>query len=259
MKIGVVADIHAGPDSDTQLGSNAPLLLDTFCEAMGAFRPDLIVDLGDRVNPVAPGHDLERTARVRRQLSRVGVPIRHVIGNTDVVNLTKAEQVAALEKHGSYERLDEWEPRIILLDSEDPPFERVGGEIGEHQLAWLADVLEQDARPALVFCHHPLDDQDLSGHRYFAGRPDRACVVNRVRVRALLERGARVLAAFAGHLHWSRANVVNGVPHVTLGSLVDCAYTGGRSSGTFAEVTIADRRVDVRIAGLQPERWSFAP
>ena len=84
-------------------------------------------------------------------------------------------------------------------------------------------------------------------------------MVNRLRVRALLERGGRVLAAFAGHMHWSRANVMNRVPHVTLGSLVDCAYTEGRSSGAFAEVTIANRRVEIRIAGLQPERWSFAP
>jgi 3',5'-cyclic-AMP phosphodiesterase len=226
---------------------------------MGAFRPDLIVDLGDRINPVAPGRDVERTTWVHHQLARVGVPTYHVIGNTDVVNLTKAEQLAPLEKRRAYESLDEWEPRLILLDSEDPPFERVGGEIGKNQLAWLADVLERDARPALVFCHHPLDDQDLSGHRYFTGHPNRACVVNRLRVRALLERGGRVLAAFAGHMHWSRANVINRVPHVTLGSLVDCAYTEGRSSGAFAEVTIANRRVEIRIAGLQPERWSFAP
>ncbi len=259
MRIGVVADIHAGPDADTQLGSHAPLLLERFCDAMGTFRPDLIVDLGDRINPVSHVHDLERTAWVHRQLARAGVPIHHLIGNTDVVNLTKAEQVATLEKRRSYESLDEWEPRIVLLDSEDPPFERVGGEVGENQLAWLSDVLEQDGRPSLIFCHHPLDDQDLSGHRYFTGHPDRACVVNRVRVRPLLERGERVLAAFAGHLHWSRANVINRVPYITLGSLVDCAYTEGRSSGAFAEVTIADRRVEVRIAGLQPQHWRFPP
>lgn len=258
MKIGVVADIHCGPDADTQIGSNAPRLLDAFCKAMGAFRPDLIVDLGDRINPVSNSQDVERTVWVHRQLARVGVPVYHVLGNTDVVNLTKTELLAALEKSRSYESLDECGPGIVLLDSEDPPFERVGGQIGETQLAWLAEVLERKA-PSLVFCHHPLDDQDLSGHRYFTGHPNRACVVNRVRVRALLERGERVLAAFAGHMHWSRANVVNRVAYVTLGSLVDCAYTEGRSSGAFAEVTIADRRVDIRIAGLQPAHWNFAP
>ena len=259
MRIGVVADIHSGPDADTQLGSNAPVLLETFCEAMGAFRPDLIVDLGDRINPVSNSHDLERTTWVRRQLAQVGVPVHHALGNTDILNVTKTELLATLEKGRSYESLDEWTPRLVVLDSEDPPFERVGGEIGENQLAWLADVLEQDARPALVFSHHPLDDQDLSGHRYFSCHPNRACVVNRLRVRALLERGGRVLASFAGHLHWSRASVINRVPHVTLGSLVDCAYTDGRSSGTFAEVTIDGPRVDVRVMGLQQAHWCFAP
>jgi 3',5'-cyclic AMP phosphodiesterase CpdA len=259
MKIGVVADIHYGPDADTQLGRNAALLLDTFCEAMGTFRPDLIVDLGDRINPVSHSQDLERTTWVRRRLTRVDAPVYHVLGNTDVVNLAKPELLAALEKRGSYESLDEWTPHIVLLDSEDPPFERVGGEIGERQLAWLADILERDARPSLVFCHHPLDDQDLSGHRYFAPHPSHAGVVNRLRVRALLERGQRVLATFAGHMHWARANVINRVPHITLGSLVDCAYTDGRSAGAFAEVSIVERHVDIRIAGLQPQHWRFAP
>jgi 3',5'-cyclic AMP phosphodiesterase CpdA len=257
LKIGVVADIHCGPDADTQLGSNAAALLDAFCEAMGAFRPHLIVDLGDRINPVSKSQDLERTAWVRHNLVQVGVPVYHALGNTDIANPTKTELLAPLGKRRSYESLDEWGPRIVLLDSEDPPFERVGGQIGEDQLAWLAEVLEQEA-PALVFCHHPLDDQALSGHRYFASHSNRACVVNRARVRALLERESRVVAAFAGHLHWTRATVINRIPYVTVGSLVDSAYTAGRSAGTFAEVTIEDSCVDVRIAGLQPHRWRFA-
>ena len=67
MKIGVVADVHYGPDADTQLGRNAALLLDTFCEAMGTFRPDLIVDLGDRVVSIAGRHVDIRIAGLQPQ------------------------------------------------------------------------------------------------------------------------------------------------------------------------------------------------
>ncbi|HEX9247556.1 MAG TPA: phosphoesterase, partial [bacterium] len=74
---------------------------------------------------------------------------------------------------------------------------------------------------------------------------------------ALLERTGRVLAAFAGHMHWTRAAVINRIPYVTLGSLVDCGYTGGRPAGTFAAVTIRGRSVEVRVSGLQPEQFHF--
>ncbi len=57
MKIGLVADIHYGPDADTQLGTQAPRMLESFREAMEAFRPDMIVDLGDRVNRVTREED----------------------------------------------------------------------------------------------------------------------------------------------------------------------------------------------------------
>ena len=258
MKIGVVSDIHYGPDADTQLGTHAPELLETFLEAMRAFRPDLIVELGDRINPISHDDDLKRTAWVHAQLARAGVPVYHVLGNTDVVYLAKPELLSALEQRASNEQVDQWTPRVVVLDSVDPPFERVGGEVGERQLTWLAGALEHDPRPSLLFCHHPLDDQDLSGHRYFAGHPDRACVVNRRRVRALFDRGGPVLGVFAGHLHWSRTTVIDRVPHITVGSLVDSAYTDGRPSGAFAEVTVAGRHLEIRIAGRQPALWRLA-
>ena len=257
MKIGVVADIHCGPDSDTQLGSQAPVLLEGFCDAMEAFGPDLLVDLGDRINPVASRQDRQRTVWVRRRLLEIGVPVLHVLGNTDVGNLTKSELGPLLEQGTPYACADRYDPRIVLLDSQDHPLEQADGEIGPEQMAWLADVLERGSGPALIFGHHPLDEQDLRGHRYFAAHPDRACVRNRERVRGLLERSGRVLAVFAGHLHWTRAAVINGIPYVTLGSLVDCAYTGGRPAGTFAAVTIRGRNVEVRVSGLQPEQFHF--
>ena len=254
----MVADIHCGPDADTQLGGNAPALLGAFCEAMHAFKPDLIVDLGDRLNPVASGPDQQRTCWARRSLIEIGVPVYHVIGNTDVANVTKAELTGLLAKGGPYERMAQWDPQVVLLDSQDPPCDRVGGGIGPDQLSWLGTVLEGHVGASLIFCHRPLDEQDLRGHRYFASRPHLAHVRNRPRIRELFERGDQVLAVFAGHMHWTRATVINGIPYVTLGSLVDCAYTDGRSSGTFAAVTVRGHSIDIRIAGLQPTEFQFS-
>ena len=49
LRIGLITDIHHGPDVDVRLGSAAPELLEKFTRRMrNDFHPDLIVDLGDR-------------------------------------------------------------------------------------------------------------------------------------------------------------------------------------------------------------------
>lgn len=258
MKIGIVADIHCGPDTDAQLGSRAPAMLDMFAEAMAAFGPDLIVDLGDRVKTIASGQDRQRTVWVRRMLTRIGVPVYHVIGNTDVATLTKPEATAALGKPSPYEWVDGDGFRLVLLDSLDPPIERIGGTIGPEQCAWLEGALGESRYPCLVFCHHPLDEQSLEGHRYFASRPDLAFVRTRARVQRILQQGDRVWAVFSGHMHWTRVTRIGAIPCLTIGSLVDCAYTDGRPAGTFAAVIADGSGVNVHVYGLRPESFRFA-
>jgi 3',5'-cyclic AMP phosphodiesterase CpdA len=257
MKIGVVADIHCGPDTDMQLGSQSPAMLEAFGEAMEAFKPDLIVDLGDRVNAIAAGQDRRRTVWVRRTLAEMGVPVYHSIGNTDLTNLTKPELMEILAKGAPQECVDGAGFRILLLDSLDPPFERVGGHIGREQCEWLEATLRERPDPCLVFSHHPLDEQSLAGHHYFAARPEHAYVANRARVRTVLEEGRRVRAVFSGHLHWTRATWISGIPYATIGSLVDCGYTGGRPCGAFATVTAEDSDIDVQVHGLLPHQFRF--
>ena len=255
MKIGLVADIHYGPDADTQLGTQAPRMLESFREAMETFRPDMIVDLGDRVNRVTREEDRQRTSWVRSALAGVGVPVYHVLGNTDVGNVPKPELTALLEKSGPYECVDREGLRLLLLDSLDPPIHGVSGAIGREQMTWLETVLTRPG-PVVVCCHHPLDEQDLRGHRYFAADPDLAHINNRRQIRTLLERADCVLAVFAGHMHWTCARLIRGIPYVTLGSLVDAGYTDGQPCGAFATATVGDG-IHIQVAGLRPAAFHF--
>ena len=254
--IGVVADIHCGPDSDTQMGSRAPALLGTFVDAMRAYRPQCVVDLGDRVNSVTASQDLVRTRYVRRRLRECGVPMYHVLGNTDVAHLPPRDLLAALEATAPYGSADHGGWRLLFLNSVDPTAEGVGGTIGWEQLAWLDAALLAGNSPCLAFCHHPLDEQSVGGHRYFATRPDLAGVQNRAEVRAVLQRSGRVRAVFTGHMHWSRATRIDAIPYITLGSLVDRSYTE-EPSGAFAFVAASPGAIDVRIRGHAPAHFLF--
>jgi len=237
------------------LGSRAPTMLEAFIAAMREFRPDCIVDLGDRINDVAAGQDRQRSTWVRRQLLEIGVPVFHALGNHDVVNLTKDELGDVLGKRGPYESADIDGARVVVLDSQDPPFERTGGGIGPEQRRWLEQALVESPHPALVFCHHPLDEQSLDGHWYFAAHPAHAFVQDRGPVRTILERSGSVRAVFSGHLHWTRATALNGIPYVTLGSLVDGGFTNGRPCGAFATVKVQGNAIEVQVAGLLPDQF----
>lgn len=258
LKLGIVGDIHCGPDTEEMLGSRAPGMLETFGEAMRRFQPRAIIDLGDRINDVAAGQDRQRSTWVRRQLLGTGVPVLHIHGNHDVVNLTKAELDGALEKRGPYESVDLDGVRIILLDSQDPSLDRTGGEIGAEQQEWLRAAVTESAHPILVFCHHPLDEQSIDGHWYFSAHPTHAFVQNRAAVRRILEQSGRVRAVFSGHLHWTRTTAVNGIPYVTLGSLVSAGFTNGRPSGTFASISVQETAIDVQVGGLLPDSFRLA-
>jgi len=258
VKLGIVSDIHCGPDADTRLGSQSPALLEGFGEAMQAFRPDCIIDLGDRINDVAGAQDRQRTAWVRKTLAALGVPVYHVLGNHDVANLSKADLADLLDKRGAYEAVNQNGLRLVLLDSQDPPFERIGGTVGSRQREWLETVLAESREPCLVFGHHPLDEQRLDGHWYFAAHPAHAHTRGREAVRWAIERSGRVLAVFTGHIHWTRVTTIAGIPYVTLGSLVDGGFTQGRPCGTFAAVTVRPREIDVEVAGLLPDRFQLS-
>lgn len=261
MRIGVVADIHCGPDRDSLPGSRSPVLLDAFVDAMKAFRPDCVVDLGDRINSVANGQDRVRTLWVRRRLCEVGVPVYHVLGNTDVQSLGKEAAVSALGKPAPCECVDlgvgRGALRLLLLDTVDPAVEGVGGAVGPDQLTWLADRLGEGRLPCLVCAHHPFDEPALDGHRYFEERPDLAAVSNRGEVRSLFERSGCVRGVLTGHLHWSRTASIEGIPYIAIGSLVESAYTGGEPCGAFGLVTVEPGSFEVAVSGRQPARWTF--
>lgn len=238
-------------------GSRAPALLDRFTEAMRELRPDCVVDLGDRINSVAAGQDAIRERYVRRRLEDAGAPVHHVLGNTDVQRLAKHEMLATIGAERAAQAVDLGPVRLILLDTVDPPVDVVGGAMGAPQVEWLRAALAARETPCLVFGHHPLDEPAVAGHRYFAGRPDLAAVRNRAEVRTILDRAAVVRAVFAGHLHWTRAARLGAIPYVTVGSLVDTAYTGGEPAGCYASITAGPDAVEVSVSGRAPAQWSF--
>src|SRR3989442_13899859 len=128
LRIGLITDIHHGPDVDVRLGSAAPELLEKFTRRMrNDFRPDLIVDLGDRINDTDLDADKRRLGDVRRMLEAAGVPILYAWGNHDLLNVSPPEARAILGKKADYESREIGGVSIIVPHLAGPAIDACGG------------------------------------------------------------------------------------------------------------------------------------
>jgi 3',5'-cyclic AMP phosphodiesterase CpdA len=250
LRIGLVTDIHHGPDVDVRIGQAAPELLAKFTRRMREdFHPDLIVDMGDRINDTDAASDKRRLGEVRRMLETVGVPVVYAWGNHDLINVPSDEARAIMGKKADFEALDVAGYHLVVLNSQDPTVERIGGTLSDAQLDWLDRDLAAGTTPTIVFCHHPLDEQDPSRHWYFKDHRHHALAGNRARARHILGRSGRVKAVFNGHMHLNTVEVIDGLRFLTLMSLVDAGITNG-PSGCWGEVSLGDGgTVEVKIRG----------
>ena len=72
VRIHLVADIHHGPDVAVKKGESALRILDGFVRRTNELRPDLVVDLGDRISDIDRETDFGRERDVARIFS--GLP-----------------------------------------------------------------------------------------------------------------------------------------------------------------------------------------
>ena len=238
LRIGLISDIHLGPDRETRRGTDAERLIEQFLEDMRLFAPAFIVDLGDRIMEVDEPTDRRHSILVRDLLRRAQAPVFHLLGNHDVAHLPKTEVNGLLDLSASYRSVQLNGYQCVFLDSTDPVVGEYGGHISGTQLGWIDAELAKAERPAVLFCHHPLDDQPIEGNPLFQEHPEWAAVDNRTAVREVLTRGGKVAAVVTGHAHWNHARCLGGVPFLTIQSLVETWNTGGEPAGAYGKLWI---------------------
>ncbi len=85
LKIAIVTDIHHGQDAEAKKGSQALPLLKKFARFVAKEKPDLVIDLGDRISDEDPATDLrleEDVSAAFEPIRRVA-PVFHICGNHD--------------------------------------------------------------------------------------------------------------------------------------------------------------------------------
>lgn len=264
LTLGLVTDIHFGPKAHfdgklRKLSHEGPRLLADAIEMLRAHALDLLVNLGDDIEDESREADLERYQDCQRILRSAGVPVINVAGNHDTIHLNHDDLSRVWDRPGqlSY-ALDAGPLRLVVLHT----IERkdLDVRIDAAQLAWLREELASGTKPVLVLMHHSASDQDTDDSRWFSRAPHLALVKERAELRAILRESGRVKAVFNGHLHRNHLDVIDGIPYVTLQSLIENLDDDapGRPAGACAVVRIDDRRIVVRVLGQDPARYQFA-
>lgn len=255
MKIFLLADVHFGENRNypnlkgedyinvfgAEFERLAPELLTKVNEC------DLLIDLGDLISEVDHETDLINYKKAE-SLIQTDIPVKHVAGNHDLRNLSKEDFASLIDGEKSYYSFDQGGYHHVVLDGNrveprGPMF------IDEEQLLWLENDLDNTEFKAVVYCHHPLDNQDMSDNYYFSACPERASINNKGFVRRVLNKSNKVLAVFSGHTHFYFKQVIDGIPYFTIPSFLENDGTG-QPNKKFGLLTLTGDQMDVQIQKL---------
>lgn len=258
LRFALVADIHIGPEAlyegkIRKLSRFSLDYLDSFVELVLADRGEpefsFVVQLGDLIEDADAETD---RANIKAGLSSFArlekrVPVLHVLGNHEQVNLQVPELSSLVGREKPYYSLALAHYHLIVLFSASRSHTDI--HIDEKQLAWLECELAATNRPVLVFVHHPLDEQSLRGNVWFERYPDYCFVEERAAVREVLERSGKVLAVFGGHVHQNSVSTIGSIHYCTVQSLVENIGEEGRASFAYAFVEISEEGLAIEVFG----------
>ena len=263
LTLALVTDLHFGPEAHFEgklrkLSHRAPELLEGVLAQLSPARPDRLVNLGDDIEDESAVADLARYRDCQAILRRAPCPVINVAGNHDTALLNHDDLNAVWERRGPlYYSLDVQGVHLAILHT----IERKDCDvrIDPGQLAWLRDDLAHAARDTIVLMHHSASEQLLDDARWFHAAPHLALVHERAELRSILRDSGTVRAVFNGHIHRNHLDVIDGIPYITLQSLIENLDDDapGRPAAAWALATLDPRRLVVHVRGNDPARYQI--
>jgi 3',5'-cyclic-AMP phosphodiesterase len=264
LRFALVSDLHFGPETSfdgklRKLTKEAPRLTREFVEHMNqAVQPDLVFNLGDDIEDESREADLDRYQRCIGILAQCQAEVRHVAGNHDLINLTEEDLRRTWGHEGPlYYAFDRGGIHFVVLQTHET--KDVSVRIDARQLAWLEKDLSRAKLPTIVLMHHTASEQDIAHNRWFYRAPHLCKIVERRKLRKILKQSGKVVAVFNGHMHWNHFDLCEGIPYVTVQSLIENLDDDapGRAAAAHAVCTIAKKRLIVEVFGNDPARYQI--
>ncbi len=258
MIFAVISDIHLGPEGYSDRGDLRKLakhskeLVNDFVNTMNnKVHPSFVVQLGDVIEDDTPASDKKNYRSILELLSKLDCPLYNVVGNHDTKNLSEREIMELTGQNTLYYAFNSNGYRFITLFSKRDEDGHI--TVSEPQAQWLAQNLTKT--DSIIFVHHSLADQDLTGNYWFEGLPQHSLIANRQIIRKILENSGQVKAVINGHLHWNRMHIHNNIPYFNFQSLVENFRGNNTPSASYAVVELDNKQIEVSVAGNDPAHY----
>ncbi len=258
LRLAIITDIHHGRNDETKHGEKALDLLSAVLAQMQEYKPDLVVDLGDRITDEDAGTDRRLSREVAERFERVEVPRVHLIGNHDVEFLPRTFHESLLGTPVSHHSVHRNGWHLIFWHG-TPHYRKGNLNIAPDDLAWLENAISEASYPAVVFTHVPVDGGSTVGNYYFEDRPEgRAEYYNGAEARALITGSDSVVLTVSGHTHWNKLTTIDGVHFVSLQSLTEGYNSSSKPAGAWMTLELG-KRIRVNVHGNDPLALELTP
>ena len=237
LRLAVVTDIHCGPNSGSKLGAKAPELLSSVLRAAEERDVDAVIDLGDRVEDRSPSADRAALRTLADIFSTCGRPRYHLIGNHDVVNLSRQENADCLGSSAESQAIECSGWRLLVWQANTHLSQDARFHLLRSDLEWLEEQLRATDLPTVILSHIPLDGGPMLGNHYFERNPWLSRYTEYQDALSILRHHRHVVLCVAGHVHWNQLRMIDGIPFMTVQSLTERARNG-QAAGAFAEIQL---------------------
>lgn len=259
MKFAILTDIHLGPEGYykgvlRKINKDVKFFLNDFVDEMdNNVKPEFVVVLGDLVEDDNEINDKNNIDYIVKLLMKLECPIYYVAGNHDLKNISEDELTKLFNQGNLYYSFDSDSFHFIVLFSKVLEDETIW--IPDEQIEWLKQDLDKTDKKSIIFVHHGLADQDLTGNPWFEGKSEECLIANRKEIRNIFSKSNKVIASFNSHLHWDKQDVYENIPYFTIQSLTENEDDKGIASETHAVANIEDNKINVEIKGNYPKKF----
>lgn len=263
MKAAFISDVHIGPSGffkgiRRKLTEHSEEFITQFIDQVSeSSEYSFAIHLGDLIQDDLRESDLENYRKGLKLFSRCSLPVHHVVGNHDTIHMSPQEVGELLGYESLYFSFDVDSVHCVVMYSHVPVPKVPRIVIPAEQLSWLSRDLRASILPTLIFIHHSLADQDLSGNPWFDGHVDDCLVSNRAEVRQVLAESGKVVAVINGHLHWNQVEVHDGIPYITVQSAIENFADRGVPAQSWGEIRVVDGSFGLEVFGNDPFSYEY--
>ena len=258
MRIAIVADVHNGRKSTHCPHARDPEYsvvagLERFVDYATESGADVLLELGDRIDDVDHDTDMALARELAPAFKRFPREVVQILGNHDVINLTKEENEQIFDCSFDSRIVDLGEFRLIAWQpSVHFNYERGCFSPTSGHLSWLVRALLDDERPAVIATHVSLAGRAQTGNFYHHFQPTYSTYPDHEAVRAAVEKTGRAAIWISGHSHWNTWTNISNVHHFTIQSMSERYTTYPQTAGSFADLIIEKGQFTLEVHGNDP-------